>query len=214
MKNLLKIFTVFLILVSTSCTQEGLIDSPIESKKASKSTVDVFNVVNGTMVGTSTLHRNKNGITVNFKTTDLTPGYAYTLWWVIWNNPQECEGYPGACAESDFAIADLVEVEVLYAAGHVVGGSGTGKFSGHLNENDASESINYLFPIDSNGGLHDAETAEVHLVLRSHGPAIPGMVNEQIGSYLGGCSTFFDAFTEIPDDVGECGDFEAAIHQL
>ena len=34
MNNLLKVFAVFLILVSTSCTQEELIDSPTESKKA------------------------------------------------------------------------------------------------------------------------------------------------------------------------------------
>ena len=50
------------------------------------------------------------------------------------------------------------------------------------------------------------------MVLRSHGPAIPGEVNEQISGYLGGCTTFFPPFTEIPDEVGECGDFEFAIH--
>ena len=49
------------------------------------------------------------------------------------------------------------------------------------------------------------------MVLRSHGPAVPGIIKEQIGSYEGGCTTNFPAFTEIPDEVGECGDYEVAI---
>jgi len=55
-------------------------------------------------------------------------------------------------------------------------------------------------------------SAEVHIVLRSHGPAIPGIIDEQISTFEGGCIIFFDPFTEIPDDVGECGDIEFAIH--
>jgi len=213
MKKLLKLCLLIVILMTTSCNQDSIIETLTDSKKASKSTVDVYNVINGTLVGTSTLHRNKNGITVNFKTTDLTPGYAYTLWWVIWNKPQNCIGYPAPCGDLDFAIADQVEVEVLYATGHVVGNSGIGNFSAHINENDDTGSVNALFGLPLFGGLNDAETAEVHMVLRSHGPAVPGLVNEQIGGYLGGCTTFFPPFTEIPDEVGECGDFEASIHQ-
>jgi hypothetical protein len=53
----------------------------------------------------------------------------------------------------------------------------------------------------------DVDIAELHFVLRSHGPAIPGLVNEQINSYEGGCTTFFDPFTKIPMNKGECGDF-------
>ena len=102
----------------------------------------------------------------------------------------------------------------LYAAGHVVGKSGVGNFSGRLNAGDDSKSINVLIGFPAAGGLQSGNTysAEVWLVLRSHGPAIPGEVNEQISGYFGGCTTYFDSFTEIPDEVGECGDFEFAIH--
>ncbi len=65
--------------------------------------------------GTSSkLHRNANGITVNFKTKNLIPNNAYTLWWVIFGDD------PGP------------PILVTHAAGHVVGGSGKGNFSSHL----------------------------------------------------------------------------------
>ena len=62
----------------------------------------------------STLHRNANGITVNFNTTGLIPGNAYTMWFVI------------------FGDAPGPPILVTYAAGHVVGNSGNGNFSAHL----------------------------------------------------------------------------------
>ena len=50
-------------------------------------------------------------------------------------------------------------------------------------ENDDSGSINVsFFGLPEYGGLQNALTAEIHPVLRSHGPAIPGMVAEQIGN--------------------------------
>ena len=215
MKTLLKFIGIFMILTATSCSEESILDLPTESKKANKSTVDVINPILGVTTGSSTLHRTNNGITVNYKTTGLTPGYAYTLWIVIWNNPENCTT-PNQCYDGDFAIADQVGVEVLYGGGHVVGGNGKGNFSAHLKEGDVSGSINTLFGLPPAGGLQSGNSlgAEVHFVLRSHGPKIPGMVNEQIGGYLGGCTDPFaiPPFTEIPDEVGECGDIEFAIH--
>jgi len=219
MKNVIKLFSVVMLMALVSCSTEP-ITSPVETidlsdRQNDKSTVDVINPILGEVTGESTLHRSKNGITVNYKTTGLEPGYAYTIWWVIWNNPEYCE-IPGECADSDFALADKVGVEVLYAGGHVVGNSGKGNFSGHLGVDDDSESINALFGLPPAGGLLSGNTfsAEVHLVLRSHGPAIPGLVNEQINSYEGGCTDpfAFAPFTEIPDAIGECGDIEFAIH--
>jgi hypothetical protein len=228
MKITIKFFLIMMMMFSMSCSNEPITDaingaqdvdvfsrSNNSKSKTNKSTVDVINPILGIVTGTSTLHRNSSGITVNYKTTGLTPGYAYTIWWVIWNNPQEC-AVPGACNDSDFATPELVGVDVLYAAGHVVDDSGVGNFSGRLNVDDDSKSINDLFGLPPAGGLQSGNTysAEVHLVLRSHGPAIPGEVNEQISGYLGGCSDPFAIapFTEIPDEVGECGDIEFAIH--
>lgn len=226
MRKLIKLSLLTLLCLSISCDSESSLidteasvnlndDNGFDVKGANKQTVAIFDVVNSLEAGTSTLHRNNNGVTVNFKATGLKPGHAYTVWWVIWNNPEECI-VPGACSDGDFGDPD-VQVELMYANGHVVGSNGKGNFSAHLNENDSSGTINPLFGLPSYGGLADAQKAEVHVVLRSHGPKIPGIVNEQIGSYLGGCpQTFpygFPPFTEIPDEVGECGDIYASIHQ-
>lgn len=224
MKNLTRLcLALFMISITFSCSKESI--DPIDSSEsinleknnnANKSTTDVFNPILNEVTGTATLHRNANGITINYHTTGLTPGYAYTLWWVIWNNPGECLT-PNGCGDPDNVdfLNPETEVDVLYAGGHVVGNSGVGNFSGHLNTGDESDSVNGLMGIPAAGGLQigNVYDAEVHLVLRSHGPAIPGSVNEQIGGYVGGCSDpfAFPPFSEIPDEVGECGDIEFAI---
>ncbi|MEH6537130.1 MAG: hypothetical protein V7719_12100 [Psychroserpens sp.] len=207
-----------LAFVMVSCSNEPLTDSATDSESLLKarnhSSTSIVYPHNGEESGTSTLHRSKNGVTINFKVENLTPGYAYTLWWVIWNNPGNC-GVPNACLDTDFGIADQVAVEVLYATGHVIGNSGKGNFSAHLSVGDDSGSINSLFGLPPAGGLQSGNAfgAEVHAVLRSHGPAVPGVVDEQINSYNGGCAVQLGVFTgNIPDEVGECGDILAAIH--
>lgn len=185
----------------------------VVAKKNEKVTVDIVNTISSEVTGKSTLHRNENGITINFKTNGLIPGHAYTLWWGVWNKPENC-GIPGECVESDLANAVNVEVQLLYAGGHVSGGNGSGNFSAHLKENDDSGSIHELFGLPNFGGLQNAETAEIHAVLRSHGPKIPGKVNEQITTYQGGCEINFPPFTTIPVNPGECGDIFASIHRL
>ena len=192
MKTSIKFFFTLLILFAFSCSQEATQDplpadlEAVSAKASSKqmALVGGLDGVNGLPItGTSTLHRNKNGITVNFKAENLYPG-AYTIWWVIWNYPQECDA-PGACIDEDFGIAGDVGVEVMYAAGHVVGNNGKGNFSAHLNADDDSGSINDdFFGLPEFGGLKAGNTfsSEVHVVLRTHGPKVPGLVNEQISS--------------------------------
>ena len=243
MKTIIKFLFMLFILFAFSCSQETLLDpntdldassidnvSAKASKKAKvskKQTVDIFippplgPFPNLEVIGSSTLHRNKNGITVNYKATGLHPG-AYTIWWVIWNNPQECTT-PGGCLDIDFPNPqnppnpdNMVGVEVMYAGGHVVGKNGKGNFSAHLKAGDDSpESMNTSFGFETVGGLRVGNTfdAEVHVVLRTHGPAIPGLVHEQISSYRGGCDNPFlhPPFTFYPNVIGECGDIAAAI---
>lgn len=214
MKTTIRLFFALLLIVGSSCTEEQ--DAPelksVPLKAAIKQTAPIGGLAD--ITGTSTLHRNENGITVNFKAENLHPG-AYTIWWVIWNKPQEC-GVPGECLEPDFAIADDVEVEVMYAGGNVVGNNGKGNFSGHLNVDDDSGSINEgFFALNSYGGLQSGNTldAEVHVVLRTHGPTVPGLVNDQISSYEGGCDDplLYLPFTVYPDVIGECADIAAAL---
>lgn len=214
----MKLSMTIIALTFFSCS-DNAVEESLESvavKASVKSTVDIVSPIPGVNVtGTSTLHRNKNGLTANFKAKGLHPG-AYTLWWVIWNKPEACAN-PGACLEPDFANADDVEVEVMYGGGHVVGNNGKGNFSAHLNVGDDSGSVNSsFFGIPPAGGLQVGNTfgAEVHLVLRTHGPVVPGLVNEQIGSYEGGCDNplLYPPFTVYPNEIGKCADIVAAIH--
>jgi hypothetical protein len=224
MKNLVKLSYLILFSIAISCTQDSTLDmenlNGVSAKANVKSTIDIIDGVaffsgeTPVIFGTSTLHRSKNGITVNFKAEDVIPG-AYTIWWVIWNYPEECDGGPGACgSDADFEVhPDDVGVDVLYAGGHVVGNNGKANISGHLKAGDTSGTI-WGRPEMEELGLLVGNTfnAEVHVVLRSHGPAVPGMVNEQISSYGGGCETNLAPFSDYPDELGECGDIAFSIH--
>ncbi len=87
-----------------------------------------------------------------------------------------------------------------------------GNFSADLYAGDNTpESMNTSFGYPSVGGLRVGNTfdAEVHVVLRTHGPTVPGSINEQIGSYGGGSDVFYPEFTAYPNMVGECADFAA-----
>jgi hypothetical protein len=133
------------------------------------------------VVGASSkLVRNQNGVTVTVNTSGLVSGSAVTIWLIVFNN--------GTSGGPD---------DVIYGAGHVVGPNGTANFAAHLNEGDSGGS---LFPQPS-PGLIDAETAEIHIVVRSHGPFIPGMIPEQIHTVEGDC------------DPSVCEDLQFAIHQ-
>ncbi len=198
MKTTIKFLFTFLILFAFSCNQESTLDplpTDLEgvSAKASKATLDDYGDIDGSGVyGSATLHRNKNGITVNVKTSGLTPGYAYTLWIIPFNTPDICARiYDPVTNPESACIGDelfLADGDVIFGAGHVVGGSGKGNFSGHLNNGDIGRFGN---------GLMDAQGAEIHVVVRCHGPADPGRISEQIHTFEEGCEVCADVWFGI-----------------
>lgn len=159
-----------------------------------------------TEVGSSRLVRTTRGYSVNLSTTGLQAGHAVTLWAVIFNKPEQCAASP--CMEPDI-FNPMVMADVVYTAGHVVGGSGQATFAGHRNEGDASGSI-----LPALGGmaigLMDARTAEIHFVVRDHGPILPGMVDEMISTFGAGCNNA-PAGTGTPGP-NDCMDLQFAIH--
>ena len=185
-------------MVLFSCSSEPISESEISlnsvASKANinKSTVLVQNHNQVDVEGSSsTIHRNKNGITVNFKTSGLIPGNAYTLWFVVFG---DAPGPPSS----------------TYAAGHIVGGSGKGNFSGHLSVGDIFDMPNSTMSV-----FNTPRTAEVHMALRSHGPAQPGMIPEQIQTLDGGCTSGFPTGPVLHPDsdvVGYCANIQVAIH--
>lgn len=72
------------------------------------------------------------------------------------------------------------DFNLVYAAGNVTVGSGRSSYGARLNFGDDSGAL-------FGPGLLRPRTAEIHVVIRTHGPAIPGMVREQISTFNGGC---------------------------
>lgn len=153
----------------------------------------------------ATLIRMHHGIAMTFKTVDLTPGDAVTLWWVIFNRPENCSN--GVCNFDDpFQVDENGQVlfdeagvalenpagreaigfSLLRADGKVIETDGSAEFRGHLAIGDTTEAA--VGP-----GLLDPMHAEIHLVAKSHGPAIPGNTHEQLNSNWGGCPAPYQA---------------------
>ena len=130
------------------------------------------------------LIRNRDDVFASMNTTGLTPGTAVTLWWVFFNNPHNCATRP--CTPADLANP-AVQGSIASAGGKIVGADGTASFGAYRTTNDKTG----VFPGMGTGeGLLDALRAEIHLVVRNHGPALindPVMLNQQLSLFNGGC---------------------------
>jgi hypothetical protein len=172
-----------------------------------------------TPVGTSSLKRTSDSVTMKFRTDELASREAVTIWWVVFNRPEGCstpcgdddifvDGDPtGELNQAQIEAADIV---VAYATGKVSSRSGHATFTARLSEYEAPGTREIVFGDDVT--LKDASSAEVHLVARSHGPAVHDIVDEQIGSFAGGCEVEVHA-PDLPTEIGECGDVQFAVHR-
>lgn len=159
----------------------ALLAAPAAASPGTENTL--YRFVDGQPVATSaaSLRTNASGATMSLRTAELDRG-AYTVWWVVFNHPEHCtDPYSPdiECGEGDL-FAEAVQASVLYATGNVVGGSGRSGFGAHLKTDDTSSAL-------FGPGLTNPTQAEIHAVLRTHGPVIPGMVHEQTHSFNGGC---------------------------
>ena len=156
----------------------------------------------------STLTRREDEVSMRLSTTDLVPRTATTVWWVIFNHPDKCTHGGGGfhCGDGDvFMPNSPTEPSVMYAAGRVASRGGTDHFSASLEVGDTSgcispaESAPELFPC--NHGLVNVRGADIHLVVRTHGAVIPDVIDQQLGSFNGGC----------PPNT--CDNIQASVHE-
>ncbi len=164
----------------------------------------------------STLVRMEHGLYATFHAVELEPGDAYTVWWVIFNKPENCSD--NECGRNDAFLFDANGEQLLNdkgapqwnfpghaatefalgrATGTVVDTDGTAEFRMHLPIRDDTE-------FDFGPGLLDPFTAEVHLIIRTHSQMIPGQLHDQLNSPWGGCPEGW------PKDP--CKDVQLAIH--
>jgi len=120
------------------------------------------------------------GVFASLETSELTPGNAYTLWFVAINNPEACENTP--CKGSDvLGMSDEVQSDVGYGDGLIAGEDGSGTFTTHREKGEIPQAW-------IGTGLLTPKTAEIHLVVHDHGPLIDGREAEMIGTFRGGCT--------------------------
>jgi hypothetical protein len=162
--------------------------------------------------GTSTLARTRNGVNFTLATSELTPDEVVTLWMVVFNNPEHCED---GCDIPDF-FNPLVQADALYADGRVIGPNGRANYAGSRNVGDARGSIFPAWLGLPAYGILDANKAEIHFVVHSHGPKIPGLVGEMLKTFNAGCApTFMDI--PVPEELGThgpntCQDVQFTMH--
>jgi hypothetical protein len=144
------------------------------------------------VAGAGTLTRTKKLVTAGIFTTGLDPSAAYTIWWIVWNDPSACVG---GCGEDDLEIAGN---SIFYAGGFVTGEDGSANVIVQMTPGVLNRGIEVF----AGKGLDKKKVfkAEIHLIIRSHGPLIKGLVDLQIGTFDGGCGM------EVPDP---CHDHQA-----
>lgn len=128
---------------------------------------------------TASLVRRADGVSFSIRTAGLRPGHAYTIWFVVINNPAACVSSP--CSGPDILLNPATDSQVTYAAGHISGGSGRGGFAGAFAAG----------PIDgwlANGGLWDPMTAEIQFVVNDHGQKLVSYLPEMTHTYRAGCT--------------------------
>jgi hypothetical protein len=187
-------------LLFAACTDTSasptVLSEPEPLFAASATSEDVVMLATGQVAGTSKLVRNDSGVHMTFRTTGLEPGTVATIWRVLFNDPEECAN-PGNCTGTDSGNP-AVDFSSFYPAGHVIGGSGKANYGASLPVGrltvDPDPAANQLVrgPAQAEPGdgiLNDARKAEIHLVLRTHGQAIPGLIQHQLSTFDAGCVT-------------------------
>lgn len=199
-----------------------VVASPAASAPAEHSTERVFTIpppVPPGVVGSSTLLRSDHGVTVRLATSELEPRHVVTLWWIVANAPGECQaGLPGLsrCGPGDH-VAGRGEMSVHQATGRIVRRDGTARYSAHLRVGDVSRAL-----FEGEPGLTDARGAEVILLLKTHGPKIPGLTSEMLHTFAGGCdeegSETPPGVTPRPEVLGTpgpnegCAEIQVSVH--
>ena len=122
-----------------------------------------------------------------------TTGDAVTLWGVYFNNPGACSD--GMCGEDDiFGDPGPPMTAVVMLGGQRIQSNGRASYGASYGEGSTIGSL----PLPTRT-LVDAQSAEIHLVLRTHGKYLPELADEQVTTFGGGC------------DVQTCEDIQFAI---
>jgi len=149
---------------------------------------------------------------IKVRTTGLEPGHTYTMWIAYFNDSSLCVD---GCNGADFATAGG---GVIWGAGRIAGDNGQATFIANLSSGDGADDVGSTPPPPFAFATYEAgSNNEFHVIIRSHGPRIPGQVHDQLTTFGGGCEVNVGPLPEqlgdfpVPAASGECGDIQLYI---
>ncbi|RDD61743.1 hypothetical protein [Ferruginivarius sediminum] len=162
--------------------------------------------------GQSTLARTREGVALTINAANLEPNAAYTVWWVIWNKPEQCLDR-FECGPADLGADGNA---VFYANGRVTDDFGQATFIASLNYGEGSEGLaadQVMLP-----GALETRRAQVSAIVRTHKDVDSlsenGDLADALNSLIGGCAD--DPRTPTPDDgpgAAACEDQYIVVHR-
>ena len=177
-------------------------------RRPGASILPFVDLATGTVVQRSgvLLVRTNDGVFVTLHSSGFADGTVVTGWIAIFNRPQHCATQP--CSPADFANP-------------AVGGSGY-NFGGRSIGPDGSISLGAFRAVDDATGagtpvnpmppvpLLDPYSAEIHIVLRSHGPAVGDPL--QFTTFNGGCPPNPAGMPGVVSPAVGCVNAHASVH--
>jgi hypothetical protein len=126
--------------------------------------------------GGASLVRSKNGLAARVMAADLTPGHAYTFWWIIFNHPEKCAQLP--CQATDLINASGA---IHYGSGAVASSDGAANVSFSTTSGGPPEGAIGNPSLPERGLMRDRGfAASIHLVIVDHG--VPTVADLASGS--------------------------------
>ena len=162
--------------------------------------------------GRSYLTRTEGMLFSSIEADNLTPGNAYTVWWIVFNDPDKCSA-PG-CGEDDIFNEDSTlntqgvmeaKISVGNATGNIAKSDGTAEFGAQLTRDGGNaDGHQILFPAGLQGDsvlTASGNDAEVHVVVQNHGRARGGsQLLSQLSYFESGCTPL-------------CSDVQFSVHR-
>ena len=139
------------------------------------------------VAGESKLVRDDNGISFEIETELLEPGHAFSVWIKV--------------HETDGTI-------VVLGGGGLSDDDGEGEFTGGLSTGPIAEIDFETVKANGDGNFDTPLTSKVTLVIRDHGPIIPGQIHYQTHSLNGGCKIGEPNVTP----TGTCTSIQQSVH--
>lgn len=209
-----------MVAFASLCVFVGMLASPASAHGGDR---EALNWWDGSPVGGgSATDLDRDDAEVKVQIRDLPGGHAVTVWAVIFEHPENCDaadavipgmppivlvsGSPG-CGEDDVVRAfldppaDDTGLTVTFAAGGVTNPAGNLRLRNQIGGGDT---------LIGDGTFDERDGAEVHFVVRSHGPDQEG--DADTTTFAGGCVDGDLPPGTVPTEVGDCADVQFSVH--